>query len=405
MAKVRKEDKFPLRMKQLGKIYRLIEQFEEISRIDLSKLSQLAPATITSLTRELIEKKLVIERAVQNTEHRGRPAVGLCVSPFYWQSLCATLTHDHFDILLCELDGTTIAQEVYPISLADLSSLEQILPRYFEDFLAKVGSKLIRPITFSIAVAGKLDKHSGHLRRLSGYKLDIDLKSLFETYFDMPIIVTEYFETWLLAESTLGSVIGYDDVIFLQIDDVINLSVLSKGVILHSDNKTCMNIDKLIVPRLHLMQDKINQHLPELERYQLHNQLTYKAFCQFIDLYYPENCSTSKKEKINFLCDKAQSQDPFALEILANIADMIAYILANLVNIFSPEKIMFTSRLLSIKHIFLNQINQRLTHYLHNSKVCEVMTSQYEWNSHEVIAAAIKQGIYDGSLLVHMEKF
>lgn len=56
MAKVRKEDKLPLRMKQLGKIYRLIEQFEEISRIDLSKLSQLAPATITSLTRELIEK-------------------------------------------------------------------------------------------------------------------------------------------------------------------------------------------------------------------------------------------------------------------------------------------------------------------------------------------------------------
>lgn len=82
MAKVRKEDKLPLKLKQLGKIYQLIEQFEEISRIDLSKLSRLAPATITALTRQLIDEKLIIERAVQNTESRGRPAVGLCVSPF-----------------------------------------------------------------------------------------------------------------------------------------------------------------------------------------------------------------------------------------------------------------------------------------------------------------------------------
>lgn len=56
MPKIRKEDKLPLRLTQLGKIYRLVEQFEEISRIDLSKLSRLAPATITALTRELIKE-------------------------------------------------------------------------------------------------------------------------------------------------------------------------------------------------------------------------------------------------------------------------------------------------------------------------------------------------------------
>lgn len=89
--------------------------------------------------------------------------------------------------------------------------------------------------------------------------------------------------------------------IFLQIDEVINLNVLSK-VILQSDHKTCMNIDQIIVPRLYPMQDKINQHLFELERYQIHNQLTYKHFCQFIDLYYPNNNLINTTKKINFLC-------------------------------------------------------------------------------------------------------
>ena len=66
MAKVRKEDKLPLKLKQLGKIYQLIEQFEEISRIDLSKLSRLAPATITALTRQLIDEKLIIAKGDSN---------------------------------------------------------------------------------------------------------------------------------------------------------------------------------------------------------------------------------------------------------------------------------------------------------------------------------------------------
>ena len=59
---MRKEEKTPLRLIQLGKIYRLIEQFEEISRIELSKLSGLAPASITSLSRTLIEERLVMEK-------------------------------------------------------------------------------------------------------------------------------------------------------------------------------------------------------------------------------------------------------------------------------------------------------------------------------------------------------
>ena len=88
---MKKEEKTPSRLVQLGKIYRLIEQFEEISRIELSKLSGFAPATITSLTRDLIEKHLIMEKTVRNTDNRGRPAIALCVSPIYWQSLCVSL--------------------------------------------------------------------------------------------------------------------------------------------------------------------------------------------------------------------------------------------------------------------------------------------------------------------------
>ncbi|MDP0328130.1 hypothetical protein Q7Z90_04725 [Glaesserella parasuis] len=63
----------------LGTVYRLVEQFELISRTDLAKLSGFAPASMTVLTKILIDHKLILERTSQNLPSRGRPAVGLSI--------------------------------------------------------------------------------------------------------------------------------------------------------------------------------------------------------------------------------------------------------------------------------------------------------------------------------------
>lgn len=42
-----------------GAVYRLIDQLGPVSRIDLSRLAQLAPASITKIVREMLEAHLV----------------------------------------------------------------------------------------------------------------------------------------------------------------------------------------------------------------------------------------------------------------------------------------------------------------------------------------------------------
>ncbi|GJH42742.1 ROK family protein [Pasteurella canis] len=404
MPKIRKEDKLPLRLKQLGRIYRLVEQFEEISRIDLSKLSRLAPATITALTRELIKEKLIIERAVQNTETRGRPAIGLCVSPFYWQSLCATLVENQFEIILSELDGGAIKHSIYPLNQDDFKNLEQVLVAHLQQFLSETQDELNHLITFSVAVGGELD-HENRLVKLGEIQLNIDLKALFSPYFKIPVLITEYFQTWLLAESTLGSVINCDNVLFLQLDNVINFSVLSKGELLSHKNQSRSTINRMIVPKFNMIQQDISPDLNDVQRYQLQNQVTHKAIYPLIDKYFPENKLSNCSEKIAFLCEKVNQGDKKAEQILYHIADSLAYILMNLVNIFASEKIMLSSSFLLSKDIFLNRLNQSLRENLAStdSKV-EVITGKYEWNTPIVAASAIKQSIYDGSLLGHFIK-
>lgn len=402
MPKIRKEDKLPLRLKQLGKIYRLIEQFEEISRIDLSKLSRLAPATITALTRELIKEKLIVERAVQNTESRGRPAIGLCVSPFYWQSLCATLIENKFEIILSELDGVAIKQVVYPLSPEDLANLDKVLVQHLESFLEEAKQECNHVITFSVAVGGVLDNQKNRLLKLGETELDIDLKALFTPYFKTPILITEYFQTWLLAESTLGSVINCDNVLFLQLDNGINFSVLSKGELLTNRFQVRSRIGKICVPKHNELQDLIFPDMPSDERYQLRNQITHRAIYPLITHFYPEADKLDSTEKIRFLCEKANSDDETAQKIIFHIADSLAYVLMNLVNIFGSEKIMLNASYLGAKDLFLTRLNKQLQKHLAYSYTnVEVLTGKYEWNSPVIAASAIKQSIYDGSLLGH----
>lgn len=60
-----------------GRVYKLIDQKGPISRIDLSKESELAPASITKITRELIDAHLIHE----NDGSRGDQSRSTCCWP------------------------------------------------------------------------------------------------------------------------------------------------------------------------------------------------------------------------------------------------------------------------------------------------------------------------------------
>lgn len=63
-------------VKQLNSavVYRIIDQNGPISRIQISEQSQLAPASVTKITRQLLERGLINKRSRPTSLHRGSPA-------------------------------------------------------------------------------------------------------------------------------------------------------------------------------------------------------------------------------------------------------------------------------------------------------------------------------------------
>lgn len=389
----------------LGKVYRLIEQFELISRTDLAKLSGFAPASMTMLTKILIEHKFILERASQNLPSRGRPAVGLSVSPFYWHFVCLTISSNKLAISLCELNGQAIHHADYTFNEQEYPQLADYICRCLQHFNGNYPLDHAQILAVSVSVLGKINSEKTGISQLGHQAIQCPLADTLATIFHCPILLNEHFQLWFLAESTLGSLISNDNVIFLQLDDTINLSVLLKGKLLHQDEHKRMNVDKMIMPKFSPLSDEIAQDLDEMSRFQLANQVTFPALVRLIDRYLP-NAFTEHSAKIHWFCECVTQQNPQAIMILDHLADNLAYMLMNLINIFSTEKIMLNSPLLKIKTALFERIQAKLCqNLLRQDLQIDLVTSQYEWDSPLIPAVAIKLGIYEGNLLKNLIEF
>lgn len=102
-----------------GAVYRLIDQLGPVSRIDLSRFAQLAPASITKIVREMLEAHLVQETEIQEPGSRGRPAVGLMVETEAWHYLAVRISRGEIHLSLRDLSSQLVVEDQLELALTD----------------------------------------------------------------------------------------------------------------------------------------------------------------------------------------------------------------------------------------------------------------------------------------------
>lgn len=380
---------------QLGKIYQLITQFDLISRTDLAKLSGLAPATITALTKMLIDHQLVVEQTSKDPMSRGRPAVGLAISREYWRVLAVHLSSQSMEISLCDMMGKAMITQDYPLNQADYSDLTQNVAERLRQFFAEFALDQTALLAISISVIGRTST-KGEIVQLGDQSLHCPLQKVLQAQFELPILVNEHFSLWLSAEAVTHHLQG-EEGLFLHLGEEIQMSVLLRGALPEQPQHTKMNVAKMLMPKLSPLCDEIFPELAEIERYQLANQIRFSAIEQLIDRYFPSSLAT-QAQKIAYLCDQIKQSDVTALTILRHIADNLAYVLMNLINLFSTQKVVIQSSLLQVKEPLFEAIQRKLQDNLLNDIQVELVGSQYD-NNHPLIACvAVKQALSSGEL-------
>lgn len=137
-------------VKQLNSaaVYRLIDQHGPISRIQIAEQSQLAPASVTKITRQLIERGLIKE-VDQQASTGGRRAISIIAETRNFNAIGVRLGRYDATLTLYDLSSKTLEEEHFPLPERTQETLEHALLNIIATFIENCQRKIRELIAIS----------------------------------------------------------------------------------------------------------------------------------------------------------------------------------------------------------------------------------------------------------------
>jgi transcriptional regulator of PTS gene len=383
-----------------GRVYKLIDQKGPISRIELSKESQLAPASITKITRELIEAHLIHETTVQEALSRGRPAVGLQTKNEGWQFLSMRLGRGYLTISLHELGGDVLIDTKIDILEVDQQDLLDRLLHEIDEFFQTYADQLQRVTSIAITLPGLVNSEQGIVLQMPYYNVkNLRLGPEIHQATGLPVFVANDTRAWALAEKLFGHSQDAENSVLISIHHGLSAGVIVDGRVLQGRHGNigdlghiqvegntrrchCGNIGCLeTVASSQALRDEVAQRIADGEVSSL-SELTIIT--------------------IEDICSAAVNGDPLAVDVIEKLGYYLGKAISIVINLFNPEKVLIGGVINQAKGLLYSGIHnciqqQSYPVYQRNLKVVE---SRFYKQATMPGAALIKQALYDGSLLM-----
>ncbi|ENM5834136.1 sugar metabolism global transcriptional regulator Mlc [Vibrio metoecus] len=383
-----------------GRVYKLIDQKGPISRIDLSKESELAPASITKITRELIDAHLIHETTVQEAISRGRPAVGLQTNNMGWQFLSMRLGRGYLTIALHELGGEVLIDTKIDIHEIDQDDVLARLLFEIEEFFQTYAAQLDRVTSIAITLPGLVNSEQGIVLQMPHYNVkNLALGPEIYKATGLPVFVANDTRAWALAEKLFGHAQDVDNSVLISIHHGLGAGIVLDGRVLQGRHG---NIGELG----HIQID------PKGKRCHCGNYgcLETVASSQAIRdqvkarIMAGETSCLAIIEDISIedICAAAADGDPLAVDVIQQLGRYLGAAIAIVINLFNPDKVLIGGVINQAKAILYPSIEQcireqSLPVYHQDLQLVE---SRFYKQATMPGAALIKQALYDGLLLM-----
>lgn len=384
-----------------GVVYRLIDHFGPISRIELSKRAQLAPASITKIVREMLDAHLVQETEFQEPGSRGRPAIGLVLDTLAWHYLAIRIQPGYITLTLRDLSSRALQEDRLPLIASPDKPLLQELQELVDAFFIRHQKQLERLTAIAITLPGLINAASGVVHRMPGYAIeDMPLGESLSQRTGVPVFVQHDISAWTLAESLFGASRGAQDVIQIVIDETVGAGVITGGQLLHKSGRALVEIG-------HTQIDPYGQQCycgnhGCLETVASTGSLLSLA-AQRLPAQ-PESRLHGVPLTIEALCQAAQEGDRLASDVIAGVGHHVGRMLAMMVNIFNPRQILIGSPLNLAADVLFPAVSSTIRQQALPAYSDEIHLAPTAFNDPGTLGAAalVKDALYSGYLLIKL---
>jgi N-acetylglucosamine repressor len=378
-------------------VYRLIDKLGPISRIQIAELSQLAPASVTKITRQLIERGLIKE-VDQQASTGGRRAISIVTETRGFQAIGVRLGRYDATLTLFDLSARALEERHYPLPERRQDALEVSLLAAIEDFISHCQRKIRELIAISVILPGLVDPESGVVRYMPHIEVDDwPLVEKLEQRFGFACFVGHDIRSLALAEHYFGATRDCEDSILVRVHRGTGAGILSGGQIFIGRNGNVGEIGHIQVDplgeRCHcgnfgcLETIAANAAIEQRVR-----QLLSQGYQSRLD---PDNC------RIQDICRAANRGDQLASEVLELVGRHLGKAIAIAINLFNPQKVVIAGEVMEAEKILLPAIDrcvntQALEAFRRN---LPVVRSHLDDRSAIGAFALVKRAMLNGALL------
>ncbi|MEF3304518.1 ROK family transcriptional regulator [Paenibacillus sp. GYB003] len=318
-------------------ILQMLRVHGPLSRIELTRLTDLSRATISVAIGELIELGLVHETVVRQSTG-GRPATSLELVPHSRVIIGADLSHQTWTIGAFDLLGNVVEKSRVTFNPLSPENAVRALADELPNFYKKIDKSPLPLI--GIGIPGLVDTHSGFLRSSAamGWK-HVEIGPMLEKAVGWPTVVLNRSRARGLSECRYGAGKAYRHMVYIGIDSGIGAGIYVNRELIHGAiggageiGHTTVDAGGPLCPcgNNGCLQMVSAAPAMELEARRLLRLGGHSSLLQHRDF----DLQTLKAEDV---CRAAEQGDELAGEVVRSAATYLGITMANLVNLLNPE--------------------------------------------------------------------
>ena len=301
-----------------------------ISRADLAHYTGLSPATVTSITGDLIAEGLIFEKETGDSSGGRRPIL-MALNPRGGFVVGVKLMETHAVGALTDLNATILVKNsiAFPDNTVDgvIDSLVLLVNTLIRK--GKVTKKSLLGV--GVGLAGVVNSSTGMLRQspFFGWK-DTPLRDLLQDRLHVPVSIDNDVNTLTLGEKWLGAGLPEDNFVVVTVGRGIGMGMVINGQIVRGKSGGAGEFGHIVVDP--------NGPLCDCGK---HGCL--EAFLSDRALLATAHRKVGEDVRdIDDLVNRASKGNPAAQQVLASAGTLLGREVANLVNILDPKLIIIS---------------------------------------------------------------
>lgn len=344
-------------------ILNIIRKKGPISRSEIAEFLDLTPATISNITSELIDKKLIVEAECGDSSG-GRKPIMLRIRTDYYRVIGIYIGSMKIKIIAADLMANMKYKKEfdYDSDEVTLEKIHEILDAEIREIVKKYQAKGKKVVGIGIGIHGLVDPTRGvSIFAPNLHWKNVNIKEDFEKELGIPVFVDNNTRTMGLGESWFGTGKNVSSFFCLNVeygvggslfidDKVFSGASFGAGEIGHTTvdingdvcscgNRGCLETVASVKALLKFAYEGYEEHKDS-------------------KIFVGKSILSAKDIMAQDIFDAIKMGDSFAIELIQRIGKNLGIGIANIINIFNPQLVIINGGIISTGEFLLEPIVQ-----------------------------------------------